>query len=174
VTPGTGTDSIGFVSGEYADAASASKLKVLPFQATGQSCGWLPNSTSNTFDKINVRNGLYALWSRVHFIAAVDSTGTPTDANAKAFIGYFTGSPPAGIDVDALTAQAGATLDCAMEVQRTTDMGPLEPYAPAAPCGCFFEANATGVAPTSCTTCTTAASCPVNAPVCTKGYCEVN
>jgi hypothetical protein len=150
---------------------------VLPFQAAGQSCGWLPNSTPNTFDKINVRTGLYSLWSRVHFIAAVDGTGTPTNANAKAFIGYFTGAvtPPTGIDVDALTAQAGATLDCAMEVQRTTDMGQLLSYAPAAPCGCFFEANATGVVPASCQACGgTNPACPASAPVCTKGYCEVN
>ncbi len=175
VTPGAGTDAIGFVSGEYADGNTSSptpKIKILAYQHTGQSCGWLPSSTPNTYDKINVRNGLYALWSNVHFIAAVDGTGTPTNASAKAFIGYFTGSPPAGIDVDALTAQAGATLDCAMKVSRTSDMGPLVPYTPAAPCGCFFEKNATGV--TSCATCATSADCGASAPVCTKGYCEVN
>jgi len=175
VTPGAGTDAIGFVSGEYADGNTSSatpKIKVLAYQHTGQSCGWLPNSAPNTYDKINVRTGLYALWSNVHFIAAVDGTGTPTNPRAKSFIGYFTGSPPTGIDVDALTAQAGATLDCAMEVTRTTDMGPLLPYTPAAPCGCFFEKNATGV--TSCTACTTTADCPASATVCTKGYCEVN
>jgi hypothetical protein len=181
VAPGLGTDGLGFVSGEVAEGNTSSTagdggtgptIKVLPYQHYDQSCGWLPSSTPNTFDKINVRNGLYPLWSPVHFIAAVDGTGTPSDANAKAFIGYFTGSPPAGIDVDAITAQVGATLDCAMEVTRTTDVGPLLPYAPAAPCGCFFEKNATGV--TSCQACTTAATCPVSAPNCTKGYCEVN
>ncbi len=145
---------------------------MLAYQHTNQSCGWLPSGAPNIYDKINVRNGLYALWSPVHFIAAVDGGGTPTDANAKAFIGYFTGTPPAGIDVDALTAQAGATLDCAMEVTRTVDVGPLLPYAPAAPCGCFFEKNATGV--TSCTACTSDAGCPVSATHCNKGYCEVN
>jgi hypothetical protein len=176
-----GAAGIGFVSGEVAegntslpagDGGTGPTIKVLPYQHSHQSCGWLPSSTPNTYDKINVRNGLYALWSPVHFIAAVDGTGTPTGAGAKQFIGYFTGSPPAGVDVDALTAQAGATLDCAMEVTRTTDMGPLLPYAPKAPCGCFFEKNATGV--TSCSTCTTSNDCPASATHCTKGYCEVN
>jgi hypothetical protein len=176
-----GLNALGFVSGEVADGntsappgdgGTGASIKVLAYQHTGQSCGWLPSSTPNVYDKINVRNGLYALWSPVHFIAAVDSTGTPSNLRAKSFIGYFTGAPPTGIDVDALTTQAGATLDCAMEVTRTTDMGPLEPYTPAAPCGCFFEKNATGV--TSCQACTTSATCPASATHCTKGYCEVN
>lgn len=183
VTPGAGTDGIGFVSGEIADGNTSSTaadggtgptIKVLPYQHYNQSCGWLPSSTPNTYDKINVRNGLYALWSPVHFLAVVDSSGKPTDPGAKQVIGWFTDTvaPPTGVDVDALVAQAGATLDCAMEVTRTTDMGPLLPYTPAAPCGCFFEKNATGV--TSCTACTTSATCPTSAPNCTKGYCEVN
>jgi hypothetical protein len=59
-----------------------------------------------------------------------------------------------------------------MEVQRTIDIGPILPYAPAAPCGCYFDFNATGS--TTCQTCTSSATCPANASHCTKGYCEVN
>ncbi len=101
VSPTAGADGIGFVSGEYADGntslstadgGAGPTIKVLAYQHYGQGCGWLPSSTPNTYDKINVRNGLYALWAPVHFIAAVDGTGTPTDASAKSFIGYFTGS----------------------------------------------------------------------------------
>ena len=74
--------------------------------------------------------------------------------------------------VDALTVKAGAVLDCAMEVKRTTDFGDLIPYAPAEPCGCFFENAATNS--TSCAACTTNADCSVSAPNCRKGFCEVN
>jgi hypothetical protein len=166
---------LGIVTAEIAEGATAGTIKVLAYQHYGQACGWLPNSTPATFDKINVRTGLYALWSNIHFIASVDSNNVPTDANAKNVIGWFqdTIAPPAGVDVDALTVQAGGILQCAMEVQRSTDAGPLLPYAPAAPCGCFFEANVPGGS-TSCQVCTTGSQCPSNAPQCRKGYCEVN
>jgi hypothetical protein len=172
--PANAAAGLGFATAEVAEAAAANEITVLAYQHTGQSCGWLPNSTSTAHDKINVRSGLYALWANIHFIAAVDANGVPTDANAKQWIGYFTDAttPPAGVDPDALVVQAGAILDCAMEVQRTSDLGPLEPYAPAAPCDCFFDFNATGS--TTCQSCTTDANCPVNATHCRKGYCEVN
>jgi hypothetical protein len=170
----TAQTGIGFATAEVAEAAAANTINVLAYQHYGQSCGWLPNATPTTHEKINVRNGHYALWANIHFLAAVDSNNTPTNPNAANIIGYFEGTtpPPTGVDFDALTVQAGAILDCAMEVKRTTDMGPLEPYAPAAPCGCFFEFEATGA--TTCTACTSDASCPVNATHCRKGYCEVN
>jgi hypothetical protein len=165
---------LGFVSSEVAEGAPPMKVNVLAYQHKGQQCGWLPSSSSTVFDKVNVRNGHYALWANIHFLAAVDSTNTPTNANAKKVIGWFrdTATPPGGVDVDALTIQAGAVIDCAMEVKRTTDMGPLLPYAPAAPCGCYFTKTATGS--TSCPTCNTNADCPVSATNCRKGYCEVN
>ena len=72
------------------------------------------------------------------------------------------------MDVDALTVKAGAVLDCAMEVKRTTDVGPLTPYAPAAPCGCFFAANTPGGS-TTCTACTSNSQCSSNAPQLPQG-----
>ncbi len=164
---------IGFVSGEVADA-SRSMVNVLAYQDKGQSCGWYPSSTSMALDKRNVRNGHYPLWAPIRFVAAVDGTGTPTDAAAKAFIGYFGGTvaPPSGVDVNALVIESGGILQCAMQVQRQTDMGPLQPYSPAAPCGCYFDATATGS--TSCQACTTSATCPASATHCRFGYCEVN
>ena len=172
--PANAAAGLGFASAEVAEGAAADQINVLAYQHYGQSCGWLPNSTNTTHDKINVRNGLYALWAHVRFIAAVDTNDVPTNANAKQWIGYFTDTttPPPGVDPDALMAKAGAVLDCAMEVKRTSDMGPLKPYAPAAPCGCFFEYQATGA--TSCQACTSDASCPAGATHCRKGYCEVN
>ena len=165
---------LGFATAEVAEAAAANEINVLAYQHYGQTCGWFPNSTSTAHDKINVHNGLYALWANIHFLAAVDSNNVPTDANAKQFIGYFTGAttPPTGVDINALSVKAGVILNCAMEVTRASDMGPLEPYAPSAPCGCYFEAHATGT--TSCQTCTNDASCPAGATHCRLGYCEVN
>jgi hypothetical protein len=164
---------IGFVSGEVADA-NRSQVAVLAYQDKGQSCGWYPSSTAMSLDRLNVRNGHYALWAPIRFVAAVDGSGTPTDPAAKTFIGYFTGTvtPPAGVDVNALVVESGGILQCAMQVQRQTDMGSLEPYSPPAPCDCFFEAEATGA--TSCQACTTDANCPVSASHCRFGYCEVN
>jgi hypothetical protein len=165
---------LGFCSAETAETAPPMKIKILAYQHYKQQCGWLPNSTPTVFDKINVRNGHYPLWANVHFVAAVDANNTPTNTNAQQVIGWFQGTvaPPSGVDVDTLTVKASAILDCAMEVKRTSDVGPLLPYAPAAPCGCFFEATATGT--TQCTACTSSSSCPASATHCRKGYCEVN
>jgi hypothetical protein len=156
-----------------ADGAAAS-VNVLAYQHYGQTCGYWPSSSSTSFDKINVRNGHYPIWGPVHFFAKVDGGGNPTNPGAANIIGYFKGTvaPPAGVDVDALTVSAGNILDCAMEVKRTSDFGDLLPYAPAAPCGCYFEAKATGS--TSCQTCASDSECPQSATHCRKGYCEVN
>ncbi len=165
---------LGILASNVAEGATAGTIKVLPYQHYGQSCGWLPNSTPTMLDKVNVRYGLYAYWSNIHFFANVDTNNVPTDVGAKQVIGWFqdTVAPPTGVNVDQLTVQAGEVLQCAMEVQRTVDAGPLLPYAPAEPCGCFFEATATGS--TTCQACTSNAACPANAPNCRKGYCEVN
>ena len=55
-------------------------MKVLAFQAdqvAGQTCGYFPDSTANTFDKLNVRQGRYDIWGPLHFITAVDGGGNP-------------------------------------------------------------------------------------------------
>jgi ABC-type phosphate transport system substrate-binding protein len=164
---------IGFASSSVAEANAAS-VNVLAFQAYNQSCGYWPSSTPTSFDKINVRNGHYPIWGPVHFFAKVDANNVPTSPGAKKIIGYFKGTeaPPAGVDVDAITVSAGNVLDCAMEVKRTSDLGDYQSYAPAEPCGCYFEAKATGA--TSCQACTQNSDCAANAPHCRKGYCEVN
>ncbi len=166
-------NAIGFASGETAEA-SLSSIKILAFQAYTQTCGYWPSSTSTGFDKQNVRNGHYPLWSPLHFFATTDGNGNIVNQAAAQLIGYFTGksTPPTGVDVDTIAAKVGEVLDCAMEVKRTTDFGDLIPYAPAEPCGCFFENAATNS--TSCAACTTNADCSVSAPNCRKGFCEVN
>ncbi len=164
---------IGFCSQETAET-SLNKINILAYQHYGQSCGYWPSATSTSFDKQNVRNGHYALWAPLHLLANVDGTGKITNAAAAKIIGYFRGdvAQPAGVDVDAASIKSGAVLDCAMEVKRTADMGDLQPYAPAEPCGCYFEKTATGA--TSCTACSGDADCGASATHCRRGYCEVN
>lgn len=173
----TATDveaTLGFVSAEVAEGAPANQVKTLAYQHYKQQCGWLPNSTPTKLDKLNVRNGHYPLWANIHFLAAVDGNKAPTNPNAQKVIGWFRGTvaPPPGVDIDTLTTKASAVLDCAMQVRRTTDAGPQLPYTPAAPCGCWYEATATGA--TQCQACTTDASCPSSAPNCRRGYCEAH
>ncbi|MFT3773684.1 MAG: hypothetical protein QM820_50565 [Minicystis sp.] len=164
---------IGFASNETVEANLAT-VSILAYQHYGQSCAYWPSSTSSSFDKQNVRNGHYPLWSNLHFFASVDANGNPTNANAAKLIGWFNGkvAPPAGVDIDQISVKVGTVLDCAMEVKRTTDFGDLIPYAPAEPCGCYFEAVSTGS--TTCTACTKDADCTASATHCRKGYCEVN
>lgn len=163
---------IGFVSAEVAEA-NASKINVLAFEAQGQTCGYWPSSTATSFDKINVRDGHYALWAASHFYAKIDGAGKPTTDGAQRIIGYFTGTttPPAGVDIEKLAIEAGSIPDCAMRVTRAEDMGPLASYAPANPCGCYYEATATGQ--TTCTACTTDDQCATGSgEKCRFGYCE--
>jgi hypothetical protein len=164
---------IGFCSGETADANTAT-VSVLAYQHYNQTCGYYPSSTQSGLDKRNVRDGHYALWAPLHFFANVNAQGKPVKAAAATIIGYFDGSvaTPAGVDVPKIIVASGAVPQCAMEVTRTADMGELQSYAPAAPCGCFYDAIATGA--TTCGACTSSAECSAGAPNCRYGYCEVN
>lgn len=164
---------IGFVSGEVADANLAS-INVLAYQAYGQTCGYWPSSTSSAFDRINVRDGHYPIWAILHFYAKIDGAGVPTSPGVKKLVGYVQGTspPPSGIDFLALTVASGAIPECAMRVQTDDDLGPIASFQPAEPCGCYYEALATGT-PT-CDACATDGDCAASAPHCRYGYCEEN
>jgi hypothetical protein len=72
-------------------------VKILPYQHAGQSCGYLPDSTSTSPDRINVRQGRYAIWGPLHFVAHVDANGYPTGHNPDAIatvLNYFIGTGP--------------------------------------------------------------------------------
>jgi len=163
---------IGLVSGEVADAAR-DKVRSLAFQARGQTCGYWPDSTQTAFDKRNVRTGQYWIWSQMHFFTKLRSDKSPEFPDARQLISYFTGEKTdAGVNLVELATKAGTVPACAMEVTRKGDLGPLESFAPAEPCGCFFDKTATGT--TSCQSCANDAACPTGAPHCRFGFCEVN
>jgi hypothetical protein len=168
--------SIGYVSAQNADLNRAT-LKTLAYQHTGQDCGYWPDSTPEAFDKINVRDGRYYIWSYNHFLAKVDSNGEIINPNVRKFVGYITGAetPPAGLDPKAIIVSTYNIPLCAMHVKRDYDLGPLQCYAPPEPCDCQFEKLATGT--TACTACETEGSKAECAEVgakstCRNGYCE--
>ncbi len=165
-------------------AAGGGTVKVLPFQATGQSCGYYPDSSSTQFDKLNVRQGRYDIWGPLHFVVNVDSTGYPMGAHkdaAATVLNYFIATGDGATQPFKVPGDAGAiTMDqeqllidaeskplvggvvpwCAMQVMRTEEVGAEASYQPAAPCGCHFEFTAIGktVSP-YCQTCTTNGDC---------------
>ena len=76
-----------------------------------------------------------------------------------------------GKDTVSVIAKIRAVPKCAMQVQRSADAGDFSAYAPQKPCGCFFEQEASGVAPASCTTCSDDSTCG-SAGQCVFGFCE--
>jgi hypothetical protein len=163
---------LGFVSTEVADGAR-DRVRTLAYQHYDQSCGYWPDSTATGFDKANVRDGHYYLWSAYHFYAPVDGGGTITDPDTRRLVGWFTGQEalPAELPLLDLTIDNGNIPECAMRVWRDSDLGPLYSYLPEASCSCYYEFRATGE--TSCSACEDSTTCPASAPTCRHGYCEV-
>lgn len=164
---------IGFVGTEVADL-SRDLVRTLAFQAYGQSCGYWPDSTSTAFDKKNVRDGHYYLWTPYRFYAPVDAGGEIIHDATRTAVGYITGSEPIPPEFPALDliTRNGSIPVCAMTVWRDSDIGPLYSLAPDEPCGCYYEFIATGE-PT-CEACETDTDCPAEAPVCRYNYCETS
>jgi hypothetical protein len=179
-------------------ADSATPLKILAFQASEQECGYLPDSSATTFDKINVRQGRYAIWGPLHFLANTGTNGQPTGPDAAQIatvLNYFlaTGpNPSATLFTGAIPGDAGtvpSTADiqslitaeakpgyvvpwCAMEAQRSAEVGPESSYSSPEPCSCLFETTlGSPVSGHTCTTCST--SSPCSSGVCRYGFCEV-
>jgi hypothetical protein len=179
---------IGILSADWTDGQSLDMttmtmvsnrtlVKVLAYQHQGQDCAWLPDSTSTSYDKKNVRDGHYPLWGPIHFFTAVDSSNHPTKPAVATFLGYFSGATmaPAGVNMLQLEITSRTVPSCAMHVQRSTEVGPVSAYHSTSSCDCYFDFTANGS--TTCTSCTMA-----NDPKCTgntqctmygtTGYCE--
>jgi hypothetical protein len=178
---------IGYVSGSAADV-SRTQVKTLSYQHVGQSCAYWPDSSESALDKINVRQGLYHLWTPGHFFAPVNAQGQVTsnrpgaDANERTaiaervdrLISYFSGklASPAGVSppIPERIIRAGDIPLCAMQVTREGTVGAVSSYAPEVPCGCYFEAIATGNT-SVCSPCETSDGCS-GSEECRFGYCE--
>jgi hypothetical protein len=160
--------SIGILSIDYADK-NRGNLRSLFLQAKGQTCGYLPDSNKNTFDKLNVRDGHYPLWGYVHFYTPIGPGGVPSDA-AKAFVTRISVSR---LDQSLLDNIIAASLvpQCAMRVVRTAEVGNFTPQNGLS-CGCYFDFKTTGR--TSCTGCNSSSDCPNGRDACNYGFCEAN
>jgi hypothetical protein len=157
-------------------------VKVLAFQAKNQDCGYLPDSDSTHFDKINVRQGRYDIWGPLHMVTAVDGTGAAKSAQAKTVLDYVQAKALADTDLQALIGfyfSAHVIPQCAMQVSRSAevavDNAGMASYQPPKGCGCFYESQGNGGNAYSkyCTKCSTATDCTNAAyPKCNFGFCE--
>jgi len=157
---------IGILSSDFADKNRAN-LRELAFQQRGQRYGYLADSSPESLDKANVRDGHYPIWGAIHFMAAT-TNGVPSDA-AKALISQFN-VPKLEESLVSAIIDAGFVPTCAMQVTHSSEVGPLAAYQPSFGCGCFFDKKANGT--TTCKACTGNGDCPSSAPACNYGYCE--
>ncbi len=163
---------LGIIGTDYYDqTTNRDSLKALGFQATGQSCAYLPDSSLTSRDKINVRDGHYPLWGRIHFFAA-RSNSMLTSPSAAAFLTLFVS---AVLDQSILEAliKAGFVPACAMKVTRTEELGDFT-YAdpPAVNCNCYFDQQVGAQMDSYCKPCSDNTNCTSDRPSCRYGFCE--
>lgn len=173
---------IGILGAEVYDAKRGPTpgIKTLAFKAFGQNRAYYPDSTSSAFDKQNVRDGHYGLWSPTVYITHVDASNVPTNPAVRYLVDLVLGTadaaPPSGgsaFDGLADVVKVGLIPECAMRVSRSADGGALSLFAPAAPCSCFYLAHVPGASgtPAGCTPCSANGACTPLA-TCIHGFCE--
>lgn len=158
---------LGALGGDLYDQ-NRDNVKLLAFKAFGQRYAYYPDSTSGSFDKQNVRDGHYGIWSPTPYIYAKNAGGEPADPLVARIVSLVFGKS-AETDVSGLksVADSGLVPQCAMKVKRAFDGGDLSLFDPPEPCGCFYEKSVPN-GTTSCTACTTTCS----TGTCRFGYCE--
>jgi hypothetical protein len=162
---------IGILGAEIYDKNRAT-LNALAFKAFGQRYAYYPDSTSQSLDKRNLRDGHYFPWAPTVYMAHVDGNGVITDARAKYIVDLvttYTGTPAQNFDALATLMGVNLVPECAMTVQRSFEGGDFSLYSSDEPCGCFFE-SVVGTAPASCKTCSDNGPC--GSGKCRFGYCE--
>jgi hypothetical protein len=160
---------IGALGGDLYDQ-NRDKVKMLAFKAFGQRYAYFPDATSTSFDKKNVRDGHYTIFSPTPYLYVKDGAGDPANALVARIVSLVFGKTSEA-DVSGLKAVADSGLvpQCAMKVKRALDGGELSLYDAPAPCGCFFDRNVPSGS-TACTTCTDDTPCGTGK--CRFGYCE--
>ncbi len=166
VDPSVAENVVGILSSDFADKSRAN-LTTLAFQQQGQKYGYLPDSSPDAYDKINVRDGHYPIWGAIHLIATT-ANGVPSQA-ASSLITQFTVPKLDEKLVGAIVA-SGFVPACAMKVMHTMEVGPLSAFKPAFGCSCYYDKEVNGT--TSCKTCSSNGECGGATPACNYGYCE--
>lgn len=172
VTAG-GENTLGILASNEADGAR-DKVKRLAFQGYGQKCTFYPDSSYSSRDKLNVRNGHYAVWGPLHMLTKV-TAGVPVNPIAAKFVDVMTEKATvAGVDAVGLQIDANTTPQCAMNVQRTAEMGKITAFTPEKSCKCFFDTKTMGdtAGCKACTAANAATTCTGDTPVCNHGFCE--
>ncbi len=140
------------------------KIKLLAYQHDQQTCGYLPDSSRDSNDKVNVRDGHYYIWGPVHML----QVGNNPNPAATNLINFVSGTvPPPSNDIDDLFhhwVEAHLVPQCAMRVRRDQETGPLIDFHPKNPCSCRYDLAATGK--TACK------PCGPDCKTCNDGYCE--
>jgi hypothetical protein len=159
------------------------RLMPLAFRAQGQVNAYYPDSSAQTLDKRNLRNGHYPAFGYLHLYTRTGINGLPSPSVAKELTDVFTGQKTVThFDLFQATVASHYVPRCAMTVERTADLPgtngfpPLQPYADPAPCGCGFEATASPshTYPNSCHVCSADTDCATGTAtgVCRLGFCE--
>lgn len=151
-------------------------VRALAFQAAGQNCAFLPDSTPLRTDKRNVRDGHYVMWGPLHIYKRPTTQQAVT--NVVDYLSIKSAPDSTGKDVTqslseliSTTAAAFLVPSCAMRVQRSTEGGLAFPYIPERSCGCYFDQLTSNES--SCATCKTDDDCKSpDAPKCNYGFCE--
>jgi hypothetical protein len=172
LSDGSAEKALGILGAEiYDQAANRANLHSLAFRAFQQNKSYWPDSSSTGFDKKNVRDGHYPLWSYVQYLAS-GTAGNARSPGAQTIINMLVGETvvinPAFEPQD-LVISAGLVPACAMKVTRTADGGPQSLASPAQPCGCYYDSKVP-MGATSCTACTDSSTCGTG--MCRHGYCE--
>ena len=176
---------IGILGDEVYDANRGKGAKVLAYKAYGQNFAYFPDSTDQSFDRANVRDGHYTLWSPTVYMTKIDDsdggTHQPLNPTVKYVIDLVLGNaaatpPDGGAPIDGLApvVASGLTPECAMKVTRTVDGGQLSLYTPPAPCNCYFESQLPNASspPPGCTACTGTGQGTCTSGQCRHGFCE--
>ena len=167
VDPASAEAAIGVLSSDFADT-NRGDVRQLYFQAAGQTCGYLTDSSPASFDKDNVRDGHYPIWGPIHLFAPT-TNGVPSAA-ADALVTRFAVPKLDQKLLDAIVS-GGYIPGCAMRVKRDQEMGPVQAYQPAFGCGCYYDSIVNGRS--TCTPCNGPGDCNSTRPACNYGFCEV-
>jgi hypothetical protein len=157
----------------YDKAANRAKMHSLAFRAFQQLHAYWPDKTATSFDKQNVRDGHYLLWSYVQYL---EPAATAVSAGAQMILDAIQGKPLTGASPESsldLIISVGLVPQCAMKVQRSVEGGDLSLAPQAEPCGCYYESKVPGGS-TSCTPCTGTDNTPCGGGVCRHNFCEAN
>ncbi|MGZ3406124.1 MAG: hypothetical protein ACXVAN_06735 [Polyangia bacterium] len=168
---GNADKTLGILGVEVYDPARA-MVHALAFRAFKQLKSYWPDSSPTTFDKKNVRDGHYPLWSYVEYLAPQAAGGGALNPAAQTIIDMLAGNavttnPP--FEPLDLVVTAGLVPACAMKVQRSAEGGDLSNASTAQPCGCYYDARVPS-GTTTCTACTD--NSPCGSGMCRHGYCE--